>query len=172
LTGDFSAQYASPPDRPSRWGLFTSGDFTTLLFLASRPISTSPDILQLKLDALYRLTAEKPSHWQLQMVGGVNYLTMFSNGSPFRFSNLINPDLGLRTRYLMNSQAALVGELHWEPFGELSQRGFDLSLGISRTLRNFHRFEFSLNLSDYHYFSDQQTEIRYDLFTLKLGYSI
>ena len=173
LTAAVSAQYATPPDRASRWGLFASADFTSLLFMANRPIDSSPDMLQIKGDALYRLTSEKPHFWHIQALAGISYLTMFANGSPFGFSNLIVPEVGFRSRYLLSSKTALVGEVRALPIrGLFSQRGYDLYLGWSHILTNFHRFEMGISVSDYYYASDSNTNIQYDLVTLKLGYTL
>jgi hypothetical protein len=180
--GDFTSsslvlagQYATPPDRKSRWGIYSGADLTVLTLIEKPTIGASPNIIQAKGDLTFRLTETKPKRWHVQLLGGMSYLTMLSNGASFGFSNLIAAELGVRTRYTISTKVAVLGDLRLVPigaFGDISDRGIDLSMTWSRLLLSLRRMEVGLALSNYDYHPDAKTNIKMNLISARLSYSL
>lgn len=170
-----SAQYATPPDRPSRWGLFGTADVTVLTMIESPNVGASPNLIQAKGDVMFRVTSLRPKLWNVFLLAGVNYTTMLSDGGPFGFANLVAPDLGVRARYLLSSKTAVVGDIHYVPVDHLTafhDRGLDLSLSWSQILSNFHRAEIGLSFSTLNYQPDTVSTIQVNLLSARISYSI
>jgi hypothetical protein len=105
----------------------------------------------------------------------MTYLTLLSNGSPFGFSNLLAPELGFRSYYPLNYYSGFFADIKYAPLGAftgIQEYALDVSLGWSRRLPNYHRFEIKLNYSDLAYQPETDLKIQTQLFSLRFGYTI
>jgi hypothetical protein len=167
-----SAEYFSPPVG-ARWNLLASLGLTVGTFSANAPYG--PAWLAASVDAAYLLTPDGSSRFQLSGLGGIGYLTMFSNGSPFGFANLIAPQLGARASFALGGASQLVGELRFAPLGgifDVKQRGVDGIFGWNVKLPNLHRLELDFGVSDWTYLPDGIHTLDTTLWIFRVGYSI
>jgi hypothetical protein len=162
------------PSWVSRWGWAADLNFT-FLTVSSTPIHDGPELLQLKGDATYLAVPEVGRKWNLHLLAGLSYLTLLSNGAPFGFSSLIAPDLGLSAKRELKNDSAIVGSFHYVPISGIisfSEFGYDLTLGWTKTLKNLHRFEADMVISNYSWYPDSAVKIQSNLFSLRVGYTI
>jgi hypothetical protein len=158
-------------DRIALNGLATGSLFTVW----SSPSQQGPQFLQMKADVAWRIQKDPLAQWGTQLMGGLSYRTIFSNGSPFGFSNLFAYDLGVRTRYVLSVKRALIGEIHYTPVGKslgLKQYGIDLSFKFSKILENAHRLQISLDYTILKFDPDSATSIDTRLLAINFGYSL
>jgi hypothetical protein len=174
LSALLSARYISPERWKSRFGLLAGADMTVLTAVSS-PIDRGPQILEGKVDLTYLLKQDAAKRWRTLVLAGGSYLTMFSYGSPFGFSNLFAPELGIRSRYNVNPQASWIGEARFvalAPPGTFNQLGLNLGLAWSKLVSDSHRVELGLQYSAYVYEPEPSYPIRVNQLSLKLGLSI
>lgn len=172
-TGSISARY-STFDAPTQLSYYGSFDFTALT-LASQPTQSNPQFIEARFDAAWMLPYSPNQAWKTQIIGGGMYSTMLSNGSDIGFSNLIAPELGLRTRYVISGFDALISDFRYVFLGstlDFSDRGFLLNLTYSRTLLNSHRAELGLTYTNYGYQAGDNVRVSFGILSLILGYSI
>ncbi len=173
-TGTISARY-STFDGPKQLGLYASLDFTALT-LASQPIDRGPQFIEAKVDATITVPYAPQQSWKSQLLLGGSYVTMLSNGSPFGFANLLSPEVGVRTRFILDPVDAVIADLRYvavsSEFGSFNENGYLLNLTWSRTLLNSHRAELGVNYSNYSYHPDTNSTVRFSIISLILGYSI
>jgi hypothetical protein len=173
-TGSVSARYATF-DGPKQLGLYASFDFTALTF-ASQPIDRGPQFIEGKLDATITVPFDPQQSYKSQILLGGTYVTMLSNGSPFGFSNLLSPEVGLRTRFILDPVDAVITDFRYvalgTSLGAFNENGFLINLTWSRTLMNSHRAELGLNYSSYSYHPETNATVRFNIISLLLGYSI
>ena len=115
------------------------------------------------------------SLWRHQLLGGVSFLTMYSNGAPFGFANLLAPEIGVRSRYLKNSRDAYIIDIRYTALSaptDLGHRGLNFSFGFSRILPSFHRIEPSIGYSSYFFAPESERTVHVDVITLRIGYSL
>jgi hypothetical protein len=171
-TAVVAARYAY--DSPYRFTV-AGGVEMSALTLSSNYSGHSAQALQVNADAAYRVLKEPVTWANPQALLGVNYLTMFTNGSPFGISNLVAPEFGVRARHYFHITDALNAELRYvaldwhQPF---RQNGLNFSFGWSRLLRNSHRLDFSVSLERYGYQPTGLTWIQISLGTLNVGYTL
>lgn len=172
-TGSISARY-STFDAPTQLSYYGSLDFTALT-LASQPTQSNPQFIEARFNAAWMLPYSPNQAWKTQVIGGGMYSTMLSNGSDIGFSNLIAPELGLRTRYVISGFDALISDFRYVFLGstpDFSDRGFLLNLTFSRTLLNSHRAELGLTYTNYGYQAGDNVRVSFGILSLILGYSI
>lgn len=173
-TGTISARYATF-DGPKQLGLYASLDFTALT-LAAQPIDRGPQFIEGKLDATITLPFAAQQTWKTQILLGGSYVTMLANGSPFGFANLISPEVGLRTRFILDPTEAIITDLRYvalgKEFGAFSENGFLANITWSRTLLNSHRAELGINYTSYSYHPDTNSTVKFSIVSLMFGYSI
>lgn len=151
-SGLLSAQIHSP-EEGARFGFLGELSMTALT-VASNQGKYGPQMGHGVLDGIYFFPWVTNSLWRLQAVAGVNYLTMFSNGAPFGFNNLIAPDLGLRTRYILDGKSDIISEFRFIPMStslNLNERGLTLSISKSWILPNLHRGELGIKFDELQY---------------------
>ena len=164
----------SPIDQPEKIGWLFAGS-GTLTTVYSSPISRAPQFYSLRGDVSYLISSSVSTRWTSHALLGLNFQTMMPNGSPFGFSNLFAPELGLRTRYTRDSSSYWSGEFRSIWFGSPSdnrQLGFGIGISKSDLLSNFHRIEYGLDFSYSQYLATESTTVKIQLFTIRLGYSI
>ncbi|CAN5679244.1 hypothetical protein BH10BDE1_BH10BDE1_17290 [soil metagenome] len=176
-TGSVSARYATF-DGPKQLGMYASFDFTALTF-ASQPIDRGPQFIEAKLDATITVPFDPQQSYKSQILLGGSYTTMLSNGSPFGFSNLLSPEVGVRTRFILDPVDAIITDFRYvalgpslDSLGSFNENGFLVKLTWSRTLMNSHRAELGLNYSAYSYHPETNATVRFNIISLLLGYSI
>ena len=149
---------------------------SSVFTLSSFPQGLTPQIVYGKLEGTYLLGASPLSTFRFSLSGGVTYLTMFSNGSPFGFSNLLGPIVGMRTYYILSANSGFTGKVDYAPLAspfDFTQRGIEAKVGWTTRLSNAHRIEFDLTLSNYYLLEpDNVTKIQSNLWGLTLGYSL
>jgi hypothetical protein len=168
-----SARYSNADGEP-RFGILGSAEMTVLAF-ASSPISTSPQLLEGKIDLSIRPSSQPLTRFRTRLLLGFTYLTMFSNGSPFGFSDLAAPEAGLQFRYIATYREDYVAELHFAPIGGLTkidQHGLNMSFGWSKLLQDSRRLEVGLSYSAYSYQPDNTVSILTSLVSLKAGLTL
>lgn len=172
-TGSISARY-STFDAPTQLSYYGSLDFTALT-LASQPTQSNPQFIEARFGAAWMLPYSANQSWKTQIIGGGMYSTMISNGSDIGFSNLIAPELGFRTRYVISGFDALITDFRYVFLGsgsDFSDRGYLLNLTYSRTLLNSHRAELGLTYTNYGYKAGDNVRVSFGILSLMLGYSI
>jgi hypothetical protein len=172
-TGSVSARYATF-DGPKQLGMYASLDFTALTF-ASQPIDRGPQFIEGKFDATITVPFERQQTYKSQIILGTSYVTMLSNGSPFGFSNLLSPEIGLRTRYILDPVDAIITDFRYVLLASdfnFKDRGLKFEFTWSRTLLNAHRAELGLNYTLYGYSPGESSRVDLGIISLLLGYSI
>jgi len=147
----------------------------TVLALASSPIDTAPQLFEARGNLSFRTNKQPLLRTRHRILLGVGYLTMFSNGSPFGFSNLAVPDLGFQSRYIASAKTDWIGEVHFMPIGgleALGQNGVNVSLAWSRLLENSRRMEVAMVYSGYNYKPEERISIGTSLFTVRVGLTL
>lgn len=168
-----SARYGGG-DPTSRFGLVASGDMTVLAF-ASSPINTAPQLFEGKIALSVRPTSKPLGRLRTRLLIGGTYLTMFSNGSPFGFSDLTSPEVGIQWRYVATFREDYLAELRFAPIGGLTsiaQNAVYISGGWSKLLQDSRRLEVSLSYTGYSYQPDQYDSIIASLISLKFGLTL
>lgn len=172
-TGSLSARY-STFDAPTQLSYYGSLDFTALT-LASQPRQSNPQFVEARLDAAWMLPFAPNQSWKTQVLAGGFYSTMLSNGSVIGFSNLLAPEIGLRTRYILSPFDALISDFRFVMLSsnfDFVDRGFLASLTFSRNLINSHRMELGFNYSNTSYQASDTARVSYGVLSLMLGYSL
>ncbi len=175
-TGTLSARY-STFDGPRQLGLYAGLDLTTVT-LASQPVDRGPQFLDLRIDGTVTMPFNPQYSFKVQGLFGLNYLTMFANGSPFGFSDLLAPELGFRGRYILTATEAMIADLRYSFLGNLNadnpfaDGGLLFAFTWSRTLLNSHRLDFGVNYSFQSYHPEPATRIQFSVLTFSVGYSI
>lgn len=172
-TSSLSARY-STFDGPNQLSYFASLDFTAFT-LASQPQQSNPQFVEGRLDAAWMLPFVPNQPWKTQILAGGFYATMLANGSEIGFSNLIAPEVGLRTRYIISPFDALVSDFRLVILSskfDFVDRGFSASLALSRNLINSHRIELGLYYSNTSYQASDTVRVSYGTLSLMLGYSL
>ncbi len=167
-----SLRYA-PLEGESPWSWGAQLDMT-LQTLNSTPVRRSPQLIEAKLSGAFRLDPHFDARLSEQILFGINYLTMLSNDSPFGFSNLLAPELGWRSRWKHNNANYFVGDFRFLALSSnfLKYRGFEVGGAWNRTLQNLHNIELGFSYSGFVYQADSKIEVRSDLLSLKIGYSL
>lgn len=171
-TGLVGASYTSP-ETTSRFGLFSQA-LMTVLTLSSEPIDANPQVVEGRLDGTIRLGLRDQSRWRYSLIGGVSYLTLISNGSPFGFANLVAPEVGFRAKHYRTSQTALHAEVRAVTLKDVTfekQRGLHFALGWTRTLPSLKLIDVSVRYSNSSFESTRQN-ILVELTSISLGYSM
>lgn len=146
----------------------------TMQTLYSTPVKRGPQLIEGNLSATYRLKSNYDPRLSEQILVGAKYVTMISNDSPFGFSNLISPELAWRLRWKEDNTNYFGGELRLSVLSQDIQKNRGLGAGWfwNRALKNNHNLELGINYSGIVYQADQINEVRTDLFSIKLGYSM
>jgi hypothetical protein len=113
--------------------------------------------------------------WKSQIIAGGFYASMLANGSEIGFSNLIAPEIGVRTRYIVSAFDALVTDFRLVVLSskfDFVDRGFFASLALSRNLVNSHRVELGISYSNTSYQAGENVRVSYGILGLMLGYSL
>lgn len=171
--GSLSAKY-STFDAPTQLSYFGSLDFTALTF-ASQPSQSNPQFIEGRLDAAWMIPFEPNQSWKSQIIGGAFYATMLSNGSQIGFSNLIAPEIGVRSRFILSPFDAIITDFRVVILNsnfDFVDRGYLASLTFSRNLINQHRLEAGLNYSNTSYLAGDDVRVSYGVLSFMLGYSL
>jgi hypothetical protein len=174
IAAQVSLRYTSPDKKKiekftDRFGYHANVD-ATVFTLASSPVERGPQLLEIKGNLTYQLDPVRT--WQTSLLGGVSYLTMFSNGSSFGFSNLTAPDLGFRTRKTISPTTAYFGEVHYVALGlPFEQQGLNLHGGWTRMIKESRRIEYGLSYSGYSWHPTPETSVRVHELAFKAGIS-
>lgn len=173
ISAMLSGRY-STPEAASRWG-FLANLNASLITITSSPIERGPQLIEAKLDGSYALREKADKKYRIQLLGGLNYLTLLSNGSPFGFSDLVSPEIGVRVRRIFNPVVSMVGEVRWAVMAmppDISQRGIDASLAWSRFQGDSKRLEAGIGVFSYVFQPDTSQLIQATQITIRLGLSI
>jgi hypothetical protein len=160
------------PESSARFGLLAVGEMSFASISASSS-DYSPQLLNAHADATM-MVSNFNSRWRHRMLAGVNYLSILSNGSPFGFANLIAPEVGLRSRRPMSSAIDLIGEVRYVPLGDLlrfREYGFDIKVGLNRTLTNLHQAEIAIGFQIFTYQPTSETSVQTATVYLRSLYS-
>lgn len=170
-TAILTLAYTSP-----RWtsplGLYAGAHMTMVTFSAT-PVNEGPQLLEAKLDATYLLNANPSDRYQNKVILGINYLTMFSNGSQFGFSNLFTPEMGFQAKYSITPSTSIMGEARYAPAGNslnFAQRGLDLDVSICKALKALNRIELAAYYTNFAYTPSGGQSVTASLFSVQLGY--
>jgi hypothetical protein len=150
-TGLLGAQVHSP-EVGAKWGGLAELYMTVLTFESSQELA--PQYAQGYLAGIYFLPWQPSSPWRLQVLAGLDYSTMYSNGATFGFKDLISPDIGFRGRYILNKDSDYLMEARYAPLSSsdfFDQRGFVLGISKSWILKNLHRAELGFRYLDFTY---------------------
>jgi hypothetical protein len=172
-TGLLSFYYTTPK---WEWRLGAYSDMKATLWTVSATDSGyAPQLIQGKADATWYLNNNPHELVETSLILGVSYLTLLSNGSPFGFSNLIAPEIGLRSYYPLGFESGLIGDFRYAPingFLGFTDHGWDLTLAWTTRLANLHRVEIDLCISRLSYHPDDATVVSPNLYSLRFGFSI
>ncbi len=162
------------PTTESRWGLFVGAEATGVT-IAAAPIEVGPQLVRGKADLIYRKPRKGLSRWRWEYLGGISYLTMITNGSPFGFSNLISPQFGVRGVYTAGPKTTMAIEFRYVPIKEpfkFENKGMDLEFTWSRILPNVHRLDIGFSYYNFNYHPSDDTRIDTGLLVYRIGYGI
>ncbi|MGE5087189.1 MAG: hypothetical protein ACM3MG_12860 [Bacillota bacterium] len=172
-SGLLSAQIHSP-EEGARFGMIGQVSMTALT-ISSNQKGYGPQIGQGNIDGIYFFPWSLSSRWRNQIMGGLYYVTMFSNGAPFGFKNLFAPEFGFRTRYLLNEKSDFISEFRFMPLNsstDLNERGYSLSFSKSWILPNLHRGEVGLQFNDLRYSASPTDLINMKALSVIFSYSL
>lgn len=97
------------PEKGQRWGILGDIDLTVFTFDSS-PEDLNPQFWEGLLAATMKYKVFKGPRWRSRILGGVNTIGVYDHGSPFGFSGLYGPTLGLRSEYYVNGRTSLAFE--------------------------------------------------------------
>ncbi len=172
INGLVSATFESEPV----FGKFSlAGDFAlTLWTVRSSPTDTAPQLLGAHAHLLYALRDPK-SRLQVHPMVGVQYYTLFSNGSQLGFANLIAGGVGTKIRYEFTDRARLTLQGFYAPLKgvfSLKDFGTETSLTASYKLENNHRVELGAVYSRQAFEASDITRVDLGAISIRLGYSL
>ena len=172
INGLVSATYESEP----LFGKFSlAGDAAlTLWTVKSSPTDTAPQLLGAHAHLLYSLRDPK-SRFQVHPLAGLQYYTLFSNGSQLGFANLIAGGVGAKVRYEFTERARLTLQGFYAPlkgFFSLKDFGSETSLTASYKLENNHRIELGAVYSRQVFEASEITRVELGAVSIRLGYSL
>ena len=172
INGLVSATYESEPV----FGKFSlAGDFAlTLWTVRSSPTDTAPQLLGVHAHVLYALREPK-SRFQVHPMLGLQYFTLFSNGSQLGFANLIAGGVGTKLRYEFSDRARLTLQGFYAPLKgvfSLKDFGTETSLTASYKLENNHRVELGAVYSRQAFQASDITRVDLGAISIRLGYSL
>lgn len=159
-------------DSASLFGLL-SGIQMTVATLSSEPIAANPQLIDARVSGTMRLALREDTRWRYKLFLGLSHTTLLSNGSPFGFSSLLAPEVGVLAQYYKTSRLSYLIEARSVLLKDASlfkQRGLHAKLTLSETLKSSRKQEWSLHLSTTDYESEAQ-RIAPHLIGLSLGYS-
>ncbi len=158
----------------SRFGLAGAAQ-ANVFSLSGTPSQYRPLHLGVKADVTYDLMRMSPKRLRFTPLLGVSYSTMFSNGSPFGFSNLAAVEIGTLATYDLKPGTNLVADLRYIPIKgiiALEQAEVDFGIGWTKQLENFHRVQIDLRYSNLAYKPNEPTVIHNRIISLRIGYNI
>jgi hypothetical protein len=172
INGLISATYESEPV----FGKFSvAGDFAlTLWTIRSSPTDTAPQLLGAHAHLLYAVKDPK-SRFQLHPLIGMQYYTLFSNGSQLGFANLIAGGVGGKVRFEFTDRARVSLQGFYAPlkgFFSLKDFGAETSLTMSYKLENNHRVELGTVYSRQAFQASDITRVDLGAISVRLGYSL
>lgn len=159
----------------SRWDLAANG-FITALPLGQDPNGNTLRFLGLNLRAGYHLLANSKSSWDLALLGGIYYTTMFVSPGSYGFQNATGPQLYPALSYSFGPRLTLGIYGKYSPvtnglsFLALSNRELAEGVWMAWTLRSGHPISLTLDHSDFYLDFGAGTIIDYASSTLGLGY--
>lgn len=166
-----SFQYKTPYKK-SKFGFLGRLDMTVISF-ASNSVANGPQLLEGKFLASYKINNSPISRWDTSLLFGASYATLFANGSPFGFRDLIAPDVGFSYKYYIDASTAWVGDVNFVSIGNLikfDQFGFDARLARAKLLKSLHRLELGGGFATFRYDASQTVDTK--LVFLTVGYSL
>ena len=164
----------STPDSDSLFGFLGSAEMT-VWGIAMSPVNTSPQLFEGKADLTIRTNRNSSQRMHYRALLGGTYLTMFSNGSPFGFSDLMVMEFGVQGRYIASAKDDWIGEFRYMPVGGVSDWGqfaINTSLALSRLLNDSRRIEFALCYSFYKWLPATTISIETSLLTFRVGLTL
>ena len=170
MAATIGASYDSPKWR-SRLG-WSADAFFFFLSFSPKPTGVTPQMLGGRLDGTFLMDRTRNKRLLSTFIFGVDYLTMFTNGAPFGFANLISPEIGLRFQYALNQWDGLTGEARFIPIESLSERGLDLKVAWTRRLFNGRSINAALSFKEYFYYPLSAISIRVNLLSLQASYGL
>ena len=172
LTGLVSVDYLWKV-KGTHWSYYADLDLTAWT-LSSSPTNHAPQILRVQAQELYSFFPFSPKFTCAPFLG-IQYLTLFSNGSPFGFSNLFAPELGVKTRYQWNPENTVGLGFTYIPLDSLTsfaKISTDVYLTWSRVLRNKHVLELGIGNWSQSFSGGATTDVKAAFNSFRLGYSI
>ncbi len=172
-SGLLSVQIHSP-EKASAFGYIADANVTAIT-LTSNQSDYGPQIIQSSLNGIYFFPWSLSTPWRIQALAGIEYSTMITNGSPFGFKDLISTELGLRSRYILNTKSDIASELRLMPLNssmDLNQLGTMFSISKSWILSNLHRGEVGLRYYTLHYKPDPTQTVSLKTISFVISYSL
>lgn len=168
-----AVRYGSP-DTDSFMTFVGSAEMMVLA-LASSPVSTAPQLLEIKADLSLRTNKRPMQRIRHRVLVGGTYVTMFSNGSPFGFSDLMAFEAGLQSRYIASSKVDWIFEVRYVPvagFQSLGEFGYNIGIARSLLLENARRMEIGFGYTSYDYQALDTIRIQTSLVSLRIGLTL
>ena len=157
---------------PPAWDLAASCYFTLL------PLRSSNGIIARFLGLNFRVGYILPfikSPWQMHVLAGMYYTTMFVTTNSFGFRNLAGPQFfPVITRAFKNG-SSMTGYFKFSPISSgfairsFSNRELAFGLSYALALPNKHPLSFSLDVANVHFKLDRYLGITYDSSSISFG---
>lgn len=97
------------PEKGKRLGLLGDFDLTVFTYDSS-PEDLNPQFWEGLLAGTLKYKIFSSPRWRSRILAGVNSIGVFDHGSPFGFSGLYGPTVGLRSEYYVNGRTSLAFE--------------------------------------------------------------
>lgn len=125
------------PEKGQRWGLLGDIDLTVFTYDSS-PEKLNPQFWEGLLAATMKYKVFKGPKWRSRIFLGVNTIGVYDHGSPFGFSGLYGPTLGIRSEFYVNGRTSLGFEGYYSGYSAEALKFRDRTVKLGGFL-SFHR---------------------------------
>lgn len=160
------------PEKGHRWGFL--GDFIISFFtFQSEPLDLNPQFYTGQLSTTYNLKIFKSPRWRSRIIVGAELSGLSSKGSPFGFSNLYGPRLGLRSEFFMSGSESYSFEVYYATYEGLSldqDRALGLKLSFHNNFADLRQVQYQFTYSNQAFTSDIE-QVELDFLSLSTSFS-
>lgn len=158
------------PQKNGRWGYLGEAQFSLYTF-NSTPIRRNPQFIDGRIGVTMKTSLLKSPKFRTRLFAGLSTSSLMPQGSPFGYSGLFAPNIGLRGEYFAGKDNSYIFEGYlssYKDFQFFDERGLVLRGSYETTWSEFRRIRYSLQSSS-HVFKQKFERLNLQMFMFLVG---